>query len=121
MGRNSRKGLGYERRERVGDLLFREIALIISEGKIRDPRISRAVVTSVSLSRDMSCAKVYFTDLKGEPSASMLEALSGLSGFFRKQIALRLALRKVPSIQFKTDEVLRSARRVENILRKSDG
>ncbi len=111
---------GYERSERVRDLLFREIALIISEGKVRDQRLSRAVITHVSLSRDMSCAKVYFTSLKGEPSDSMLEAFNKLSGFFRKQVALRLDLRKVPSIEFKTDEVLSSAYRVDEIIRQVD-
>ncbi len=102
------------------DLIFRETALIISEGKIRDPRISRAVVTDISLSRDMSCAKIYFTSLKGEPSGSMLEAFNGLSGFFRKEIASRLNLRRVPSIEFRPDDVLHSAHRIDDIVRRPD-
>lgn len=99
------------------DLLFREVALIISEGNIRDRRLSRAVVTNASLSRDMSSLKVYFTSLKGYPPDSMLEAFNGLSGFFRKQIASRLDLRRVPSIEFRIDDVLHSARRVDDIIR----
>ncbi len=115
--RNSR-GLGYERRERVRDLLLREVALIINEGNIRDTRVSRAVVTYVSLSRDMSSARVFFTSLKGNPPDSMVKAFNNLSGFFRKQIAMRLNLKKVPSIEFKPDDVLSSAHRVDDIIRR---
>ena len=114
---NSR-GLGYERRERVSDLLLREIALIISEGNIRDTRVSLAVITHVSLSRDMSSARVFFTSLKGNPPDSMVKAFDNLSGFFRKQIATRLNLKKIPSIEFKPDDVLHSAHRLDDIIRQ---
>ncbi|QMU56097.1 MAG: 30S ribosome-binding factor RbfA [Candidatus Mycalebacterium zealandia] len=110
----------YERRERVKDLVFREIALIMSEGNIKDTRVARAVITRVSMSRDMSSAKVFFTHLKGGSSEPMLEGLNKLSGFFRKQIALRLNLKKVPSIKFEPDEVLLSAHRVDDIIRRFD-
>lgn len=119
MGAKGRE-FSYERRERVKDLIFREIALIISEGNIRDARVARAVVTRVLLSRDMSYAKVFFTHLKGGSPDAMLEALNKMSGFFRKQIASRLNLKKVPSIEFKPDEVLFSAHRVDDIIRRFD-
>ncbi len=105
----------------MGDLLLKEIALIISEGKIRDTRVSRAVITNVSLSRDMSCARVFFTHLKGGSTDSMLDALNGMSGFFRKQVASRLHLKKVPSIEFRKDDVLASAQKVEEIIKGFDG
>lgn len=115
---HDRRGPGYERRKRVGDLLHREIAAIINEGNVRDRRVSNAVITHVSLSRDMSNAKVFFTHMKGGSPEAMFEALDGMSGFFRKEIASRLNLKKVPRIQFSPDTVADSARRVDEIIRR---
>ncbi|MGI9558232.1 MAG: 30S ribosome-binding factor RbfA [Thermodesulfobacteriota bacterium] len=113
-------GLSYERRERVKDLIMREIARIISEGNIRDRRVSGAVITDISLSRDMSYAKVFFTNMKGGGNEAMEKAFEKLSGFFRRQIAGRLDMRKVPEIQFVPDDVAQSARRVDDILRRTE-
>ena len=112
---------GRERSGRVGDLLQREIAAIISEGNIRDRRVSHAVITHVSMSGDMSHAKVFFTHLKGGKPDAMTEAFGKLSGFFRHEIASRLNLRKVPSLEFRPDDVAESARKVEEIIRRDNG
>ena len=110
-----------ERSGRVGDLLHREIAAIISEGNIRDRRVSRAVITHVSMSGDMSHAKVFFTHMKGGKPDAMTAAFGKLSGYFRREIALRLNLRKVPLLEFRPDDVADSARKVDEIIRRENG
>ena len=121
MPERARTTPGYERRERVRDLLRREIAAIISEGNIRDRRVSHAVITDVSLSRDMSHAKIFFTHMKGGSPDAMSDAFNKLSGFFRREVASRLNLRKVPFLEFSPDDVADSARRVDEIIRQSGG
>ncbi|MCY4047535.1 MAG: 30S ribosome-binding factor RbfA [Candidatus Dadabacteria bacterium] len=112
---------GGKRRERVSDLLQREIANIISEGNVRDRRVSHAVITHVSLSGDMSHAKIFFTHMKGGSPDAMSEAFGKLSGFFRREVASRLNMRKVPSLEFSPDDVADSARRVDEIIRREGG
>lgn len=112
---------GGKRSERVGDLLQREIANILSEGNIRDRRVSHAVITHVSLSGDMSHAKVFFTHMKGGSPNAMVKAFGNLSGFFRREVASRLNLRKVPSLEFRPDDVADSARRVDEIIKREGG
>jgi ribosome-binding factor A len=96
----------FTRSERVSDAVQREIASLIRE-HVRDPRVGMLSVTDVSVSRDLSVAKVYVAFV-GERSAEQikegLSALNGASGFLRKLLSSSIALRATPKLNFFYDE-----------------
>jgi ribosome-binding factor A len=96
----------FTRSERVSDAVQREIASLIRE-HVRDPRVGMLSVTDVSVSRDLSVAKVYVAFV-GERSSEQikegLSALNGASGFLRKLLSSSIALRATPKLIFFYDE-----------------
>jgi len=96
----------FTRSERVSDAVQREIASLIRE-HVRDPRVGMLSVTDVSVSRDLSVAKVYVAFV-GERSAEQikegLSALNGASGFLRKLLSSSITLRATPKLNFFYDE-----------------
>ena len=107
------------RPERVGHLMQREIAEILST-QLRDPRLSHWVsVTAVEVTQDLSFARVFVSVLaQGRERQQSLEALERASGFIRHQLAPRLGLREVPELRFLLDDSLERGARVEELLRK---
>jgi len=49
----------YSRTERVGDMLQRELAILI-QNEMRDPRVSMVNITAAQVSRDLSHARIFF-------------------------------------------------------------
>ena len=96
----------FTRSERVSDAVQREIASLIRE-HVRDPRVGMLSVTDVSVSRDLSVAKVYVAfvgERSGEQIKEGLSALNGASGFLRKLLSSSIALRATPKLNFFYDE-----------------
>lgn len=98
------------RLRRLEELLREEIALLISKGEVRDPRVGPFVsVTHVEASRDGSNAKVWvscITEKPGELDAAV-EGLSSAAGFIQSQIAQRVRLRLTPVLHFFADNGVR--------------
>ncbi len=93
------------RMERVNGLLLREISDIIT-GHINDPRLAAlTTVTGVDTSSDLSMARVFVSVL-GEQAAKedTLAALRSASGFVRRSLRERLALRSIPAMDFRIDD-----------------
>ncbi len=110
------------RAQRVGDLLQRELAVLIQR-EIKDPRLGMVSVTGVDVSRDLGYADVYITvldnrerasdggDLSDEQTAAHreqlednLQILDRAAGFLRSLLARRLTLRSIPRLRFHYDE-----------------
>ena len=73
----------FSRSDRVADFIKREIALLIQR-ELRDPRLKNVNVNAVSVTRDMSIAKIYVTILGAsinDDSKPFIEALNGAAGF----------------------------------------
>jgi ribosome-binding factor A len=97
----------FTRSERVSDALQREIASLIREN-VRDPRVGMLSVTDVTVSRDLSVAKVYVAFV-GERSAEQIkEGLSALNGacrlFFANYCLQVLRYAQLPALNFFYDE-----------------
>ena len=96
----------FTRSERVSDALQREIASLIREN-VRDPRVGMLSVTDVTVSRDLSVAKVYVAFVGGRSAEQIkegLSALNGAAGFLRKLLSSSIALRATPELNFFYDE-----------------
>lgn len=71
----------FSRNRRVADQIQREIAEILRRD-VSDPRLARATISGVEVSRDMAHAKVYVTFLEMDERAAEadLHALERASG-----------------------------------------
>ena len=103
------------RSERTSKLIQREISAVL-EREVSDPRLSRFVsVTEVTLSPDLTHAKVYVSTLGSETNKEdLLAGFNKASGFLRKELAAHLRLKQMPELSFHYDDSIeRGARLLE--------
>ena len=92
------------RKLRVSGLLRAEISELLQR-QVKDPRLGVFVtVTEVVSSSDLRHAKVFVSILGSEQEKKgALRALTAASGFLRKELSERLALRRIPELIFVED------------------
>jgi ribosome-binding factor A len=109
----------FPRSRRVEEAIQRILSEALG-GRVRDPRLEGVTVTHVSVSRDISVARVYYTMLSGEqPGAAVPEALRSAAGYLRTLVAGELRLRHVPELRFHPDEALARARSIEALIERA--
>ena len=96
----------FARTDRVADAIQRILARIIQQ-QMSDPRVSRVNVNAVTVTRDMSYAKVYITVI-GEHDEkvcqTVTEVLNSAAGFLRRCVSKELAIRITPKLEFIYDK-----------------
>ncbi len=95
---------------RVCEDLKREITDILH--LVKDPRVKNQILTvmDLSLTKDMSLARVYISSMDGaQGSQKAVEGLSSAKGFIKKEISHRLQLRKIPDLEFIADNSVEDA------------
>jgi ribosome-binding factor A len=105
------------RLERINDEIQREIGnLLIKES--RDPRLKMLSITGVSISNDLSHAKIFYSMLDPNPKhlESVKNALSKASAFFRTRLANLIDLRITPKLSFIYDESLEKANHLSTLI-----
>jgi len=113
-------GFSYKRNARVGELIMEEMANIILYGEVNDPRLRNVVITGVSMSDDLSHAKIYFTTMdKDMPVKDIEDGFDKAKGFIKRILSKRLRLRKFPELNFRYDESLEKGYRVDKLLKDS--
>ena len=108
---------GY-RPDRVADQIRQELSELLARGAVHDPGIGFITLTRVQVSPDLQQARVFYT-LIGDAKArkDTASALERATPFFRKHIAGRVRLRRVPELEFRFDESIAHQDRIEQILR----
>jgi ribosome-binding factor A len=115
--RTGSTGRGYERTDRLAELL-REI-LVGELDRIDDERLEMVTITGVDVDRELERARVFYTsihDLESRPEIA--DALAAQRGKLRKAIGSQAHIRRVPDLVFVPDETLRTAERIERIIRE---
>jgi ribosome-binding factor A len=108
----------YQRKERVGDLIKREIAHII-QSELKDPGIGFVTITGVEVSADLKQAKTFYTVLGNEDSKKRsASALRRASGFIQNEIGRRLRLKYIPEISFKFDKSVEYGAHIEELIQR---
>jgi ribosome-binding factor A len=110
-------GHRYPRSARVGETL-REI---IAEELVRidDERLSFVTVTGIEVDNELNRAHVYFDSLAGEEAdEQIVEALTVHRTRLQSSIAKQIRTKKTPILDFRPDIALRSAERIDDILRE---
>ena len=94
-----------------------EIATFLAND-VKDPRIVGLVtVTAVEVSRDLRHAKVFVSVLGSESQrAATYEGLAGVAGHLRGRVGRALRLRVAPEIEFRNDESVAHAAKIEQLL-----
>ena len=107
----------HHRSQRLEGELQKVLAEIIRED-LKDPRLSLISVSGVSVSRDLSFAKIFISHLEEEKAKEWIEALNKAKGIIRKGIGQKLSLRIVPEIAFFLDESLYYSMKIQEKLRE---
>jgi ribosome-binding factor A len=108
----------YKRKDRVGDLLKREVALIV-QNQLKDPGLGFVTITGAKLSADLKQARIFYSVLGNEDSKKRTaSALKRASGFIQKEIGRNLKLRYTPEILFQFDASVEYGAHIEELIEK---
>ena len=109
-----------KRSDKVGDLLKKEISLIISS-EINDPRLQNINITAVKVSDDIGIATVFYTiigeSIQKTQSNIDSKILEKLSGMIRSNLAKKIKIRRIPKIKFRFDESIEYSENIEKLLK----
>jgi ribosome-binding factor A len=96
---------GFERSQRVADLIQKALAQMLLQ-EMSDERFRLVTITSVTVSRDLSYAKIYVSLLIDEivKIKETVDALNRAAKSLRYDLAHKVALRIVPELKFIYDE-----------------
>jgi ribosome-binding factor A len=96
-----------DRTRRVAELIKREIAFIISND-LNDKRINSVTLTSVTVSKDLCYATIYFSTISEELDSDKVEKLlNNSSKFLRHRLGKIIEMRITPTLVFKYDNSLK--------------
>jgi ribosome-binding factor A len=105
------------RSDRVAEAIREEVATFLSSSA-KDPRIVGFVtVTGVELTNDLRHAKVFVSVMGSEAEkAATFEGLASTASYLRSHVGRALQLRVAPEFQFKEDDSVARAARIESLL-----
>jgi ribosome-binding factor A len=108
----------FDRSKRVQALLQRQLADVI-RSQVKDPRVGVVTITDVQVSRDLSRAKVFVSDLDAESVQQSVEALNNAAGFVRRVLKERISMRTIPELQFIHDESIERGARLYSLIQET--
>ena len=105
------------RSDRVAEAIREEVATFLGSSA-KDPRIVGFVtVTGVELTNDLRHAKVFVSVMGSESEKqATFEGLASTASHLRSRVARALQLRVAPEFQFKEDDSVARAARIESLL-----
>jgi len=82
---------------------------MIAEGRIKDKRVNPFLsITHVSVSRDLSFADVYVSNIKTDSDIKKgTEGLQHAAGFIQSNLGQSMHVRKIPHLRFHADMSVR--------------
>ncbi|MCB1013602.1 MAG: 30S ribosome-binding factor RbfA [Acidimicrobiales bacterium] len=107
----------YPRTARLNEL-FREIVAEALD-RVDDDRLELVTVTSVDVDADLKRATVYVTALDRDADEDTLEALTELRPRLQGAVAREARVKRTPELVFRIDDVLRTAERIDELLREN--
>lgn len=106
----------YQRTQRVGDLIQRQLSILIQR-EVKDPRLKFLTISAVEVTRDLSWAKVYVSALGTEEEIQEIVAvLNKAAGFLRHALSQTLTFRITPQLNFVYDASLSRGKKLADII-----
>lgn len=103
------------------DRINKEFLRLISEmlrTKIKKDKVGEAILTNVSVSRDLGFARVYYTLLDKGKRGEVQKALESSATQIRGMLGRELHLRTIPELHFVYDDSEEKARAMDELLDK---
>ncbi len=105
----------FKRTDRIAQTLLKNLAVLIQQ-EVSDPRLKGFITLSdVTVSKDLSHAKVYFTVFQDEPELAG-QVLNAASSFLRAQLAKSMKLRIIPQLRFIYDESVEYGKNLRKLI-----
>ncbi|MFC2043965.1 30S ribosome-binding factor RbfA [Chloroflexota bacterium] len=103
--------------ERVNSLIRREISELLQR-QVKDPRLGSFItINEVITSPDLKQARVFVSWIGSEEEKRQtLNILASASGFFRRELAGRLKLRRIPELSFHWDDSMDRGHRLFHLI-----
>lgn len=106
--------------EKIAEVIHQELAVIIIKS-CQDPRLEKITITHVKISKDLSIARIYFTNflntkMNADEIKEILKALKNASNFFRSQLFFKMSLRKIPELRFFYDDNTDAGNKIDFLL-----
>ena len=94
----------------------RELSDLLRE--LKDPRISKLLsIIKVDLSADLSYATVYVSAIEGfDKTVESVKGLKSAAGYLRRELGIRLKLRKTPELRFIADNSIEHSAHISRII-----
>jgi ribosome-binding factor A len=108
----------YPRADRVAALILKVLSESLQK-KVKDPRLEMAVITSVTMSRDIKTARIYYAVSGGSEraKADAKEGFQEARGYIKRVLAKQLGLRYMPDIKFFYDESIDYGSKIEGLIK----
>lgn len=111
----------FKRSDRVADAIQRSLAQII-QTEVRDPRLGMVNINAVSVTQDLSIAKVYVTFVgqdSEEEDETKVEVLNNASSFMRSLMSKDIKMRTTPRLQFIFDKSVVRGQQMTDLIDKA--
>jgi ribosome-binding factor A len=106
------------RNTQLADQIQRDLSELVMR-EVKDPRIGIVTFQSVTLTPDYAHAKIYFTVLTGDPTATE-EALNHAAGHLRNMLFKRLHIHTVPTLHFHYDRTTEKAHEMARLIEEAN-
>ena len=109
----------FARTARLSETLREVIADELN--KIDDDRLGFVTITSVDVDSEMNRGIVYYDSIQGaDGDEQILEALNEYRKRLQSVIADQVRARRTPILQFRPDDAIRAAQRIDEVLRQDE-
>ena len=109
----------YPRTARLSETLREVIAEELV--RIDDEALEFVTITNINVDPEMNRAIVYFDSLAGEAGdEAIVDAFAAHRVRLQSSVGRQVRAKKTPILEFRPDEVIRAAERIERILRAQD-
>ena len=108
-----------QRQLRVGESLRHALSEILAREDFFESDLENVSITisEVSVSPDLSNARVYSMPLGGVNADVVLPALNRIAPFLQKLVASKVHLRRSPRLKFLLDESFETAHRINTVFK----
>ena len=100
--------------DRLSNTVLEVLSKIIFK-ETKNPLLKSVILTSVSVTNDLSFAKVYFTCMN-EDKEKVLAELNEAKGFLRSKLSQNIDIRHTPELVFEFDSSIEYGMNIENII-----
>ncbi len=111
------------RQKKIGTVLQKDLVDIL-QGEVRKNNISNLIisVSKVSVTTDLSIAKVYLSIFPANKGAELLTAIKTNAPLIKHELAQRVKqqLRRVPNLMFYIDDSLDYIEKIDNALKAEE-